>query len=85
MEKFAGKKTFVVMGVSLVVALFQHFAFEIPPVDPELFAIGVPLIGIVLRFATHKKVSIMDMLRAVGAAKKGLDVYNETVKKSKEL
>src|SRR3990167_4778424 len=52
-----GKKTFLVMGVALVVALFQHFVAPIPAVDPDLWAIAVPVVGIILRFVTHQPVS----------------------------
>ena len=47
-----GKKTYIVMGASLVVALFQHFYADIPAVDPELWNIVLPVVGLVLRYVT---------------------------------
>lgn len=51
-NKFAGYKTYIVFGVSLAVALFQHFVAEIPAVDPEVWNMVLPVIGLILRFVT---------------------------------
>lgn len=47
-----GFKTVLTMGVALAVALYQQFVAPIPAVDPELWAIAVPTLALVLRFFT---------------------------------
>lgn len=51
-----GFKTITTMGVALAVALYQHYVAPIPAVDPELWAIAVPAMGLVLRFLTKTPV-----------------------------
>ena len=48
----AGKKTYIVFGASLAVALFQHFVAPIPAVDPEVWGMVLPVVGLILRFVT---------------------------------
>ena len=48
----AGKKTYIVFGASLAVALFQQFVAPIPAVDPEIWAMVLPIAGLLLRFVT---------------------------------
>ena len=48
----SGYKTYVVFGASLAVALFQQFVAPIPAVDPEVWAMVLPIAGIILRFVT---------------------------------
>ncbi len=47
-----GYKTLITMAVALAVALYQYYAGPLPAVDPKVFNIAVPIVGIVLRFLT---------------------------------
>lgn len=52
LNKLSGYKTFIAMGLALVVGLYQYFVEPLPAIDPEVWNILVPIVGIVLRFVT---------------------------------
>lgn len=52
LAKLSGYKTFVAMGLALVVGLWQYFVEPLPAIDPELWNVLLPIVGIVLRFVT---------------------------------
>lgn len=54
-ELYVGRKTYSVMGLALVVALVQYFNGPLPEIDPELWGIAVPIVGIILRYITKNQ------------------------------
>jgi len=51
-----GYKTVIAMGLALIVALWQTFVGPLPEIDPKLWNIAVPVVGLALRFATKSAV-----------------------------
>jgi hypothetical protein len=52
MKILQGYKTLIAMGLALGVGLYQNFAGPLPEVDPNIMAVAVPTVAIILRFLT---------------------------------
>lgn len=84
MKFLVGKKTFLIMGFALIVGLVQHFTGPLPNIDPEVWSIVLPTVGLLLRFVTHQPVSIKDILEALKGINDGRKLYNKSTSDSNQ-
>jgi len=52
MQALKGYKTVLAMGIALAAALYQYFVGPLPAIDPAVWNVLVPIVGLALRFVT---------------------------------
>jgi hypothetical protein len=65
MNTLSGYKTFIAMGMALIVALWQYFVEPLPAVDPELWNVVVPAVAIALRVVTKEPVKLANIAEVI--------------------